>query len=111
MYEFREGFVGGELQGRKGYGHGEGRGVGYIERAEAFGAEDFAGAVNERGVGGAVHLHALFDDVEGVHEGVRGDGRAGAGGGGGDGVVARGVAAHGLFYNFVCGKVDGVCGT
>lgn len=43
--------------------------------------DDVAGAVGEGGVGRAVELHALFDDVEGVHESVGGDGCAGAGGG------------------------------
>lgn len=79
--EFREGFVGCELECGEGYGHSQGRRVGNIKGAKAFRAEDFGRAVDEGGVGGAVHLHALFDDVEGVHEGVAGDCCTGSGGG------------------------------
>lgn len=55
-------------------------------------------------------MHALLDDVEWVHESVRSDGCACTGRGGGDGMVARGIAAHGLFYYFIRGEVDGVRG-
>lgn len=128
--EFREGFVGRELQCRERDRHGEGGRVGDVKGAQALSAEDFARAVDEGGVSGAVHLHALFDDVEGVHEGVAGDGRAGAGGGcisssllvmfrGVEegivhtscyGMMSRGISAHGLLDDFVGGKVDGVGG-
>lgn len=69
------------MEGGEGDGHGEGGGVGDVEGAEAFVAEDVAGAFADGAVGGAVDLHALFDDVEGVHEGVGGYGCAGAAGG------------------------------
>ena len=74
-------------------------------------------------------LHALLDDVEGVHEGVGGDccaGAAGCWGGywliwhvmrilslgwltGGERMMSRSVATHGLLHDFVRCKVNRVC--
>lgn len=128
LHDFREGLVCGELEGGEGNRHGEGGRVGDVEGAEAFVAEDGARAVGDGAVGGTVDLHALFDDVEGVHEGVGGDGGTGAARcwtvllaesgcscaarsrrTGCYGVVPRCVPAHGLLHDFVGRKVDCVC--
>lgn len=107
-------FVGQELEGREGHGHGERGGVGDVEGAQAFGAEDVARAVGHGAeeLLGAVDLHALLDNcgvlvrlapgklgrgvtIKGVHEGVAGDGGTGAAGSSCEGVVeTRLVAAH-----------------
>ena len=78
---FLEGLVGGELESGEGYCHRESGRVRNVEGAQAFGSEHVARAFGDGAVGGAVELHALFDDIEGVHEGVAGDGGAGAAGG------------------------------
>jgi hypothetical protein len=64
VHEFCNGFVGGELEGGKGDGHGEGGGVRDVEGAETLVAEDGACALGEGCVDTSVYLHALLDDCE-----------------------------------------------
>ena len=75
---FLERLICGELKRGERYGHGEGGRIGDVEGAQYLAPEDVARALGDGAVGGAMELHALFDDVEGVHEGVAGYGRAGA---------------------------------
>ena len=75
---FLQGLVCGELERSERDCHGESGWVGDVKGAQAFGPEDMARAFGDGTVGGAVELHALFDDVEWVHKGVAGDGCAGA---------------------------------
>lgn len=75
-----EGFVGGELERGEGDRHKERGRVGNVECTETFGFEDGLEAVADVAVRGLRELHALLDDVKGVHEGVRGGGRASSGG-------------------------------
>lgn len=79
-----ERFVGGELKCREGDRHEEGGGIGDIKGTETFRGEDGGEAVADVAVGRLGKLHALFDDIKGVHEGVGGSGCAGSGGGWGE---------------------------
>ena len=76
LHGLGEGFVCGELQGRERYGHGERRGVGSVEGADALSSVYCPRALSDVAESRAVNLHALLDHVERVHESIASDGGA-----------------------------------
>lgn len=63
-----DGFVGEELQGREGDGHGQCGRVRDVESAESFVSVDVLGAVDHGAIhlSRLLHLHTLLDDWKGV---------------------------------------------
>lgn len=59
---FRDGLVRGKLYGGKRNGHSKSGGIGNIKGPKTLVTEDGFGALEDGGVGGAMHLHPLFDD-------------------------------------------------
>jgi hypothetical protein len=107
-----EGVVGGELDSREGNRHRQRGRVRHVEGPQALVAVHRLRAVRDRLVGGPVHLHALLDDVERVHQRVAGGRRAGAGEAAHERVVlVADVAAQVVFDRFVGCEVDGMRGT
>lgn len=76
VHRCRYGLIGEELEGRKGDSHRESGGVRDVESSNALLAVNVTGAIHYGPVHLArvVHLHALLDDIKGIHQSVTGDG-------------------------------------
>ena len=62
IHYFGERFVGHELEGGEGDGHGDCGRIRHIEGGQTFSSEDGSGAGEDGRVGRAVNLHALLDN-------------------------------------------------